>query len=93
MRCRGSSDAKVLFPNWSLICLLRKPGVIAEGTGRSSGSQEEKADTRKERSFLPCFGERRSQQSCGVSGGSGAYGHYYRLVVMNVWQGLGRSSY
>jgi hypothetical protein len=64
-----------------------------EGIGRTSGSQEEKAVARKKREFLPCFGGRRSQQPYKVSGGAGAYGHYYRLVARDVWCGLGGTSH
>ena len=35
--------------------------------------------------ILPCFGGKRIQQPCEVSGGAGACSHYYRPVVSDVW--------
>ena len=59
---------------------IKKAGVVGEGrregegqlldkgTGGTSGSQEEKeTQGKRERPFLPCFGEKRTLQSCKAS--------------------------
>lgn len=38
--------------------------------------------------FVPCFGERRMQQSCKILGRAGACGLRYRWVAKGVGQGL-----
>lgn len=46
-----------------------------------------KTDTREEESS-PCFGERKAEHSCEVSGRAVVCGHSYRQVVRGVWQEL-----
>lgn len=60
-----------------------------EGTGETSGSQEEKEMQGRRRGFLPCFEGRRMQQSCEVLGRARAGGLRYRWVAKDVWQRLG----
>jgi len=52
----------------------------------------EKGRLKGRRRILTCFGRKRTQQAWEVTGGAGAFGHYYRLLVRDVWQGLDRTS-
>lgn len=67
-----------LFPNWLLICQERKLGMgvgaIAGWRGQVGlpGPREKRQTQERREGFGPCFGTKREQQSCEVSGRAGA---------------------
>ena len=60
--------------------------VMTSGVPGGKSRQEERG-----KSFLPCFGGRRVQKLCKVSGGGGARACSlcYRKVAKDIWKGLG----
>ena len=65
----GSADTEVWLPNWFLIWSIKeaRSQLLAEGTGGTSGSLEEKETQGKRRALQLGFGRRRMKQSCSNS--------------------------
>ena len=57
------------------------------------GARRKRETRDRERIFLPCFGGRRTQQSCEILGRARACGLGYRWLAKDVWQGLGGTSH
>jgi hypothetical protein len=83
--CKGSADAKVLFPNWLLMSFNKSRGQLPRRHRWDFWVPETNRETQRRRGeFLPCFLWRKVDQPCEISKRNGYTGCSYKWVVRGI---------